>query len=208
MTTASIYQRMSAVMADVGPVAKNGRNEAQRFNFRSIDDTVQAVHVALVKHEVTVLPNVLHIETSQVQTSTGKTSNQTVVTVEYTFAAPDGSTVRTVMAGEAMDAGDKATSKALSMAFKYLLFQTFTIPTGERDADADVHEVAPTPAKLTEKHKTAIRQAGAAAGVEGPALKDKISEILGRDVDGFHAMSVQDAETVLAQLTTEKGSAA
>ncbi|MGL9724902.1 ERF family protein, partial [Sodalis sp. (in: enterobacteria)] len=49
---------------------------------------------------------------------------------------------------EAMDSGDKATNKAMSIAYKYAAFQAFCIPTEETaiDADAEVHEVAaPTP---------------------------------------------------------------
>jgi hypothetical protein len=71
------------------------------------------------------------------------------ITVEAEFdfvSAEDGSkhTVRTF--GEAMDRGDKATNKAMSAAYKYAAFQAFAIPTeGDNDADAQTHEVKPTP---------------------------------------------------------------
>ena len=43
-----------------------------------------------------------------------------------------------------MDSGDKATNKAMSIAFKYACFQVFCIPTEEMiDPDAECHEVAP-----------------------------------------------------------------
>ena len=43
-----------------------------------------------------------------------------------------------------MDSGDKATNKAMSIAFKYACFQVFCIPTEEmRDPDADTYKVAP-----------------------------------------------------------------
>ena len=39
---------------------------------------------------------------------------------------------------EGMDSGDKATNKAMSIAFKYACFQVFCIPTEEmQDPDAD-----------------------------------------------------------------------
>ncbi|AIM22416.1 hypothetical protein SERRSCBI_14090 [Serratia sp. SCBI] len=43
-----------------------------------------------------------------------------------------------------MDSGDKATNKAMSIAYKYAAFQAFCIPTEETaiDADAEVHSVA------------------------------------------------------------------
>ena len=46
--------------------------------------------------------------------------------------------------GEGMDAGDKASNKAMAVALKYALFQTFCIPTEEMaddDPDRQVHEV-------------------------------------------------------------------
>jgi hypothetical protein len=43
-----------------------------------------------------------------------------------------------------MDSGDKATNKAMSIAYKYAAFQAFCIPTEQTaiDADAEVHHVA------------------------------------------------------------------
>jgi hypothetical protein len=41
-----------------------------------------------------------------------------------------------------MDSGDKSTQKALSMAYKYMAFQVFCIPTGEKiDTEEDSPEV-------------------------------------------------------------------
>jgi hypothetical protein len=43
-----------------------------------------------------------------------------------------------------MDSADKATNKAMSAAYKYAAMQAFCIPTsGDNDADATSHEVAP-----------------------------------------------------------------
>ena len=49
-----------------------------------------------------------------------------------------------VVIGEGMDSGDKATNKAMAIAYKYACFQTFCIPTEEmKDPDSECHEVAP-----------------------------------------------------------------
>ena len=49
--------------------------------------------------------------------------------------------VTEVTFGEAMDSGDKATNKAMSVALKYLLIQTFQIPvTGEANDGDSAHE--------------------------------------------------------------------
>jgi hypothetical protein len=137
-----IYKKMAAITAELSGVPKAGWNPTQKFAFRSVDDTVAAVHAALVKHEVVCLPEVLSVERSAYTTSKGSEMHVASVLVGYTFAASDGSMVTTTMAGESADSGDKATSKALSMAFKYALFQTFTIPTGDPDPDSETAEPA------------------------------------------------------------------
>lgn len=47
-----------------------------------------------------------------------------------------------VVVGESMDSGDKATNKAMAIAFKYACFQTFCIPTESLmdDPDATIPE--------------------------------------------------------------------
>lgn len=61
------------------------------------------------------------------------------MTVTYNFTAADGSSVASKVVGEAFDFGDKATNKAMSAAHKYLLLQTFLIPTHDI-ADADQND--------------------------------------------------------------------
>lgn len=66
-----------------------------------------------------------------------------VCKMKYRFFAVDGSYVDAVVVGEGMDSGDKATNKAMSVAFKYACFQTFCIPTENLidDPDADTPEL-------------------------------------------------------------------
>jgi hypothetical protein len=53
--------------------------------------------------------------------------------------------VSALVASEGIDYGDKATSKAMSMALKYALFQTLMIPTEEADPDAQTYEISSEP---------------------------------------------------------------
>ena len=69
-----------------------------------------------------------------------------VVKAEFDFVSTEDGSIHTVTTyGEAMDSGDKATNKAMSIAYKYAAFQAFCIPTEETaiDADAEVHQVSP-----------------------------------------------------------------
>ena len=65
-----------------------------------------------------------------------------VCKIKFTFFAEDGTHVEAITIGEGMDSGDKASNKAMAVAFKYACFQVFCIPTEEMtDPDAEVHEV-------------------------------------------------------------------
>src|SRR5699024_6816492 len=67
-----------------------------------------------------------------------KSGNATVcrVNATYTFYAQDGSSLSTQVASESFDSGDKATPKAMSVAFRIALLQAFALPTDEADPDS------------------------------------------------------------------------
>lgn len=151
-----IYKQLSAVMKDIGPVTKDQKNVAQGYKFRGIDQFVNALHPALVRHGVVMVTNVLNRQETikEVTRSNGKAGvdKHVNVTVSYTFYAEDGSAVTSTMVGEGVDSGDKATNKALSAALKYALIQTFSIPT-EDLSDGDLE----SPELGSEKKKQAER---------------------------------------------------
>lgn len=139
-----IYAAMVAIMSDVTGISKAKKNMQQGFMYRGIDDVYNALHTILAKHGVFMTPEVLQVERTERQTQRGGTLLYAQARVKYTFYASDGSSVSVVVDGEGMDSGDKATGKALSIAHKYALFQTFLIPTEEQpDPDAESHQVAP-----------------------------------------------------------------
>lgn len=139
-----IIELLSRVMADVGAVRKDERNQAQNFNFRGIDAVVNAVSPALRKHGVIVAPEVQSNEYTTVEVGKNRTTmGHARVTVTYKFYAPDGSYIPATVSAESMDSGDKATAKAMSVAFRTCLLQTLVLPTDEQDPDHDVYERAP-----------------------------------------------------------------
>lgn len=143
-----IYEAIAAVMADVGAVGKTSKNTQQGFMFRGIDAVMNALNPAMVKHRIFVVPEILEQTREERQSSRGAALIYSICKIKYTFYADDGSSVSAVVIGEGMDSGDKATNKAMSIAFRYACFQVFCIPTEEmRDADPDREspEVADTP---------------------------------------------------------------
>lgn len=141
MPNLNIINLLSAVMEDVGAVHKGDQNASQGFSFRGVDAVVNAVSPALKKHGVVVVPNVRNVERSTVEVGRNRTPMGHVqVVVEYIFSAPDGSSLTCSAAGEAMDSGDKATPKAMSVAFRTALLQALCLPTDEPDPDATAYE--------------------------------------------------------------------
>lgn len=142
--TSEIYSLMSKVMEDVGAVKKGDRNDHQKFNFRGIDAVVNAVSPALRSHGVVVTPHVIDYQYETVQVGNPPKNMASVrVLVRYTFHAPDGSMIETVTPGESFDSGDKATAKAMSVAFRTCLIQALCLPTDETDPDAESYERSP-----------------------------------------------------------------
>ena len=133
-----IYSAILGVMADVGAIGKDKKNQQQGFKYRGIDDVMNALQPAMVKNGVFVAPTIIDQRREERQTSKGGNLIYSVVTIKYTFYAKDGSSVDVTVIGEGMDSGDKATNKAMSIAFKYACFQLFCIPTEEmKDPDAE-----------------------------------------------------------------------
>lgn len=156
----SIAQALNEVMKEVGAVKKNDRNASQGFNFRGIDAVVNAVSPALQKHGVIVVPSVEDYEYASVEIGKNRTvMGHVKVKVTYTFIGAGGDAIKATVVGEAMDSGDKATAKAMSVAFRTALLQTLSLPTDEPDPDSQSYERSEKVVVDTKLLATAISEA-------------------------------------------------
>lgn len=138
--TPTVHQALNKVMGDVQAVKKDSKNQAQKFNFRGIDAVMNAVGPALRKHGVNILPEDVDVHRSNGTTSNGKQTSEVVIKVTYRVYGPAGDSIHGKVAAEAMDFGDKAIAKAMSVAYRTFLLQALTIPTDEPDPDGDSFE--------------------------------------------------------------------
>lgn len=140
----SVYQAFNAVMADVRAVGKDDFNQQQNFAFRGIDATINAVGPALREHGVIIVPQEQLADiATEYQTTRGNTRMvNRMVKIRWRVYGPHGDWFEGESWGEAADSGDKAMSKAQSVAYRVFLLQALCIPTGDRDPDADAHERA------------------------------------------------------------------
>lgn len=141
-----VLEAIAAVQAEVTHVSKDDRFDGGRggpqFKFRGVDRVVQALSGSMRKHKLLMLPKSHGApEWIPVTTAGGKPANVARLEVTYTLYGPDGSSVEVTAPGEAMDSGDKAVSKAMSVAWRTALIQTFNLPTGEPDPDSDGYEL-------------------------------------------------------------------
>lgn len=139
-----IYQAINEVMEACGAVGKDMNNRQQGYNYRGIDDVMNALNPALKKAKVFASPEVLESTREERHTAKGGLLIYSIAKVKYTFYAADGSSVSAIVIGEGMDSGDKSMNKAMSAAYKYALFQVFCIPTEEM-VDSEVDSPQPMP---------------------------------------------------------------
>lgn len=144
----AVYKAIAAVAKDLSEIgiAKDSRNAQQGFQFRGIDAVYNALSPSLVRNGLVILPRITERTVSERVTQKGGVLFYVVVKAEFDFVSVEDGSIHTVVTfGEAMDSGDKATNKAMSIAYKYAAFQAFCIPTEETaaDPDAEIHQPAP-----------------------------------------------------------------
>lgn len=166
----NVYEAILGVMGEVGAIGKDQINQSQRFKYRGIDQVMNALQPALIHNGLFVYPEIVDHMREERESTQGRNLIYSVITVKYHFTARDGSEICVTVIGEGMDSGDKATNKALSIAFKYACFQLFCIPTEEmKDPDAESPETKVLD-KITEPMRLTIIKEMERTGVNEGAI--------------------------------------
>lgn len=161
MEQKNIFQRMSAITAELRTVAKNltvstgGKNSYKAVSERDVLDAVKPIEE---KHGVYSYPvsrnvlesNLLESETTYNGQTTKKTTFMTRIETVYRFVNVDKPSeyIETVTFAEGIDAQDKGSGKAMTYADKYALMKAYKISTGD---DPDQTASEDTEYKRTEK---------------------------------------------------------
>ena len=148
----TVFKALSQVQAELARkgVAKTDENTFDRYKYRGIDAVLNALAPILADAGLVLVPSVEESEIRTITTAKGAAMNHAKVKMTFTFYDSEGDSITHTYHGEAMDRGDKSINKACTAAYKYFLFQAFTIPVeGTPDADSESHEVGETdPRKL------------------------------------------------------------
>lgn len=171
-----IYKALAAVNKSINAIGKDRTNQQQGFKYRGIDDVMNELHSLFAANEIIILQTVNSVEVTERTNAKGTALFYVRINATYQFTHSDGSHADITVYGEAMDSGDKATTKAMSIALKYALLQMFLIPTEEdKDPDAVAHEVkAKLPASNME---TSPEFTEALAKVETCDTTDRLKDI-------------------------------
>lgn len=133
----TIVELLMEAKRRIGAVDKKGRNRDQDYNFRGIDDVVNAASPIFA--ELGILGPLPMLDTASyrdVRTSRDKPAREVTLVVTYRFQGPvDFLDIK--VPGESMDSGDKGTPKAMSVALRIALLQALLIPTKELAPDPD-----------------------------------------------------------------------
>lgn len=140
----NIYQKMSAITAELQTVAKNLSVDTGRGNsYKAVSerDILDAVKPLEVKHGVYSYPVKRTLLESEVleseSTYKGETRKKTTffmrVETVYRFVNADAPEeyIETTVYGDGMDSGDKGPGKAMTYGDKYALMKAYKISTGD-----------------------------------------------------------------------------
>jgi hypothetical protein len=169
------------VSKQIGAIEKTNKNKDQNYMFRGIDDIFQTVNPIFVEHGMVCVPKVIESVREEHLSKAGKTLLYTFLTMQFTFYAPDGTSIDVITVGEGMDSSDKSAYKALSGAMKYAILQLFCIPTEEaKDPETENHDLCPR-------------------GADDPSLLQQMQ----KHITDIEALStIQDLDTYVAQHKT------
>ena len=131
MENNGIFKALCAIQKEIGAIGKNKRSPGVTYAYRGIDDVMNELHPLLAEFGVTIVPEVVEQTRENRQTLKGNPIIYSIMKVCFHFYATDGSEVVATVIGEGMDTSDKASNKAMAIAYKYACFQVFCIPTDE-----------------------------------------------------------------------------
>ena len=124
----------AAILAVKKRVPYLQKTESKGLGYRAMmsDDLLEKIAPVLVEEGLTIHPEDIEVvSTSHYTTKSGTVMQSRIYKVTYAITHASGASRPSVAIGEASDTGDKASSKAMTIARKYAIAHAFTIETGD-----------------------------------------------------------------------------
>lgn len=142
---ASTFEAMRAIKREIGFIAKSRQTDSRdsrfSYQFRGYEELLEVLGPLCEKHGLLTIPvQVGENEVREYPTSSGGTQHWIMARYEVHCRAtsdPEDVIVLGPLSGEAADGQDKASTKAASVAYREIMFKTFSVPTRGEDHDTE-----------------------------------------------------------------------
>jgi hypothetical protein len=139
----NLRQKLAEVRRRIGYVQKRGFNERNNYSYVTAADLAGAVGDILAELGVVIIPRLESISYEPNAGGRTEVARSAQVVMAYTFTDVDtGDEITTKVAGQGLDAGDKAPYKAMTGALKYALLQSFLLATGDDPEDERINHTS------------------------------------------------------------------
>ncbi len=136
----NLRQKLAEVRRRIGYIQKRGFNERNNYSYVTAADLAGAVGDILAELGVVIIPSLESIAYESGRGNGAEMARSAQVVMAYTFTDVDtGEAITTKVAGQGLDAGDKAPYKAMTGALKYALLQSFLLATGDDPEDERIN---------------------------------------------------------------------
>lgn len=136
-TSKTLASKVAKIMGEIDHVEKDGRNQAQGYDFVSAAAMAHLLRGKLAENKIALFSDEQECVDGEFTTAKGGIMHTSRIKTVYTLV--DGDTGESISFGayaSAFDSGDKAIYKAKTASLKYALRQTFIVPD-KSDPEAD-----------------------------------------------------------------------
>ena len=134
----SLHRKIAEIVTAVDHVEKDGYNKSQNYAFTSEAAFLRALRGEMATRQLTMFPSVEPGTFNMAPRSDGGKGFVTSCVVNYTITdAESGEQIIASVPTQGFDSLDKGAFKAMTGALKYVLRQTFMLPTGDDPEASD-----------------------------------------------------------------------
>ena len=166
----NVARKIHQVMGDVTGIVKTANIQMGRGSYKAVehDEVTKNLRASMLEHRLVALPCTIKDDVSMVNDMF-----RADVVVKVTFIDIDsGEYLETAMPAYALDRGDKASGKAISMATKYAYLKTFMLESFDNE---EARTVKPKDLKFAVE-KATTEQVDEAIGILEQNFKEGLPE--------------------------------
>lgn len=187
-----VHEAFAALQRDVVMIPKTQRNNDAGFDFRGVDDVMDAIGPAQRRHGLFILQRVIKWTSERYRTTEGVGMKAVEVEVEFTIYGPMGDTIAGSAVGDAADRADRALAAAQSVAYRTFLLTGTSMPTRQTDPDMANHKRASRNAEADAARAAMTALFRKRAGKDDDLFKELHAEAMREFADAHGGIDIRD----------------